>query len=162
MADIPHRHAPWRGQQGFSSVLVIVALVLITSLMAFGLTLTSSAQSSFAQEISSARAQQAAEAGMDWGRYQLKILAVPNCPALQNVAMPAGTLAPFTVTVRCVNNSPPGNFTDGLPPTIRIYTLSVTACVALPAGVVNCPAGQPPFTPRASYVQKSLTAWVER
>lgn len=142
-------------QRGFSSVLVIVAMVLMASLMAFGVTVLSSTQGGYVLELSHVRATQAAQAGLDWGRYQILRPAVPNCPASQNVALP-GSMAPYTVTVRCVNNSPPANFSDGAG-TPRIYTLVVTACLR-PAGAPSCPAA----TNSASYVEKTISAWVER
>jgi MSHA biogenesis protein MshP len=140
-----------RPQRGFSSVLVIVALLLMASLMAFGVTILSSTQGGYALELSHARAKQAAQAGLDWGRYQVLRPAVPNCPVLQNVAMP-GSLSVFTVSVRCANNS----FTEGGVP-LKVYTLSVTACL-LPAGAPSCPA----VSTTSSYVEKTVTTWVER
>lgn len=145
-------------QRGFSSVLVIVAMLLMASLLAFGVTVLSSTQGGYALELSHARATQAALAGLDWGRYQILRPAAPNCPASQNVALP-GSMAPYTVTVRCVNNSPaaaPGTFTDGAT-TLRIYTVTATACLR-PAGAPTCPAA----TNSASYVEKTVSAWVER
>ena len=68
-------------QGGFSSVLVIAAVVLMSSLMVFGITVLTSVQSGYTQELSSARANQAALAGLDWARYQIARPAIPLCPA---------------------------------------------------------------------------------
>jgi MSHA biogenesis protein MshP len=141
-------------QRGFSGVLVIVALVLITSLVGFGVTMLSAVQGGYSQELSSVRATQAARAGLDWARYQVLRPAAANCPALQNVAMPA-SLAPFTVTVSCTASGP---YTEGAA-SVRIYQLSVTACL-LPGGSPNCTAV--PAVVGSDYVEKTLSTWVER
>ncbi|RZI86804.1 MAG: hypothetical protein EOP38_00465 [Rubrivivax sp.] len=142
-----------QAQRGFSGVLVIVALVLISSLVAFGITLMTSVQSGYSQELSSARVKQAAEAGLDWGRYQLKRLPVANCPAVGvNVALPA-SMAPYTVTVVCTSNGLA--YADG-GTAVSIYTLTATAC-RLPQGALSCPAN----TDSPDYVEKTLTTWVE-
>lgn len=144
-------------QGGFSSVLVIAAVVLMSSLMVFGITVLTSVQSGYTQELSSTRANQAALAGLDWARYQIARPAVPLCPASQNVAMP-GTLAPYTVTVRCTDNSPAAGYTEGAT-TVRVYLLEATACT-LPGGAVNCT----PLTTSngADFVKKTLATWAQR
>ncbi len=147
---------PRNPQGGFSGVLVIVALVLLTSLVSFGTTLMTSALGNYGQELNNARSGLAAEAGLEWGRYQIKRLATPNCPANQLVALP-GSLAPYTVTVQCTDENPPGSFTDGALPTVRLYTLRVTAC-RLTGGGANCQSA----IPNADFVQTTLTDWVER
>ncbi len=139
-------------------MLVIAAVVLMSSLMVFGVTVLTSVQSGYTQELSSARANQAALAGLDWARYQVRPgAAVPLCPVSQNVAMP-GTLAPYTVTVRCTDNSPAAGYTEGAT-TVRVYLLEATACT-LPGGAVSCT----PLTTSngADFVKKTLATWVQR
>ena len=58
-------------QRGFSSALMLAVIVLLSSLLAYAVTLTSSAHSGLAQEIAATRALQAARSGLEWGRYRI-------------------------------------------------------------------------------------------
>ncbi len=146
-------------QRGFSGVLAVIALVLMASLAAFGMTLMTSMHSTYAQEVTLARATLAAEAGLDWARYRIKIN--NNCAALQNLALP-NTLALYRVTVRCnrVSPAPANSFPEAgtVPTPPQYYSVTADACIA-PAAGANCPAPGP-FGP--DYVIKTLTTWVER
>ncbi|MES2090082.1 MAG: hypothetical protein V4532_08915 [Pseudomonadota bacterium] len=143
-------------QRGFSGVLAVIALVIMASLTSFGVNLMTSMHSTYAQEVSLAQATLAAEAGLDWARYRIKIN--NNCAALQNLALP-GTLGLYRVTVRCtrVAPAPAISFPEGgtVP---QYYSVTADACIA-PAAGANCPAPAP-FGP--DYVIKTLTTWVER
>ena len=139
-------------QRGVSGVMVIAVLVLLGGLTTFAVGLVTSVQSSYARELSFARATQAAEAGLDWGRWRVTAVAVPTCSASQTLTTLPGTLLPYAVTVRCTLS---GTYLEGLA-TVRIYRLDSTAC-NLPAGGL-CP------NPVASsdYVQASTSVIVER
>lgn len=135
------------GQRGVSGVLVIAALVLLGSLSAFGVSLVGGIHSSLAQEISLARADQAAQAGLEWARFQITRTPVAVCPALQTLVLPA-TLANHRATVRCTLS---GTHTEAAA-TRRTYRVTVTACnAALCPGVAN-----------GDYVERQLVAWVIR
>ncbi len=139
-------------QRGVSGVMVIAVLVLLGGLTAFAVGLVTSVQSSYARELSFARAMQAAEAGLDWGRWRVTAVAVPACSASQTLVTLPGTLLPYAVTVRCTLS---GTYLEG-PATVRMYRLDSTAC-NLPAG------GQCPNSLASSdYVQATASAIVER
>jgi len=140
-----------RGQQGFSVVLVLAIVVMMGGVLAYAATLTSTMHSSQAQEIAAARALQAARAGLEWGRYRIRIGALPNCAAATNLAMPLSS-GNMPVTVRCTA-------TVHLPEAgtpVTTYQLSATAC--LPAAAGSCPnaAGA------GDYVERQVTGMAER
>jgi MSHA biogenesis protein MshP len=140
-------HAGRRSQGGFSGVLVLAALVLMGGMSAYGVSLVTSVHSSFAQELSVARATQAAEAGMEWARFRLTRNPVPVCSALQTLNLPA-TLANYRVTVRCTAT---GVHTEGAV-TVRTYRVTATAC--------NAPAC--PGALSGDYVERQVQGWVQR
>jgi len=136
-----------RSQRGLSGVLVMAALVLMGGMSAYGVSLVTSVHSSFAQELSVARAGQAAEAGMEWARFQITRNAVPTCPALQTLNLPS-TLANYRVSVRCTAT---GIHTEGAA-TVRTYRVTATGC--------NAPVC--PGAPSGGYVERQVQAWVQR
>lgn len=139
-------------QRGVSGVMVIAVLVLLGGLTSFAVGLVTSVQSSYARELSFARATQAAEAGLDWGRWRVTAAAVPTCSASQTLITLPGTLLPYAVTVRCTLS---GTYLEG-PATVRMYQLNSTAC-NLPAGG-QCPNS----VASGDYVQATASAIVER
>ncbi len=143
----PRHTSRRRDAAGLSGVLVLAALVLMASLSAFGVTLVTSVHTSFAQELSVARAAQAAEAGLERARFNLTRTPVPICPAVQTLAMP-GTLAGYSSTVNCTLT---GTHVEG-GATVRTYSVSATGCNA-PA----CPAA-----PGSDYVERRASDWVQR
>lgn len=143
----PRAHSPRHRQVGLSGMLVMAALVLMGSLSAYGVSLVTSVHSRFAQELSVARATQAAEAGMEWARFQLTQPAAPVCPALQTLNLPS-TLAAYRVTVRCTAT---GTHTEGAGG-VRTWRITATGCNA-----VACPGAL-----NADYVERQLQAWVQR
>lgn len=138
---------PRRRQAGLSGMLVMAALVLMGGLSAYGVSLVTSVHSRFAQELSVARAAQAAEAGMEWARFQLTQPATPLCPATQTLALPS-TLSSYRVTVRCVAT---GTHTEGA---ATVNTWRVTA--------IGCNAAACPGALNGDYVERQLQAWVQR
>ena len=139
-------------QRGVSGIMVIAVLVLLSGLSTYAVGLVTSVQDSLARELSFARATQAAQAGLDWGRWRISAGAVPVCSALQSINTLPGTLQPYVVTVRCTASGP---HTEGVA-SVRVYRIDSTACNRAAAG--NCPAA----TASADYVQASTSAWVER
>ncbi len=119
-------------QAGFSVVLMLAVVVLMGSVLAYAATLTSTMHSSQAQEIAAVRALQAARAGLEWGRYRVRIGAVPSCVAATNLVMPLSS-GNMPVTVRCTAT---GAFTEAGTP-VTTYQLSATAC--MPAAAGTCP-----------------------
>lgn len=141
-----------QAQRGVSGVMVIAVLVLLSGLCTYAVGLVTSVQDSQARELSFARATQAAEAGLDWGRFRITGGAAAVCTALQSINTLPGTLQPYVVTVRCTASGP---HTEG-PASVRVYRIDSSACNVAAAGA--CPAA----TAGADYVQASTSAWVER
>ncbi|MES2886443.1 MAG: hypothetical protein V4739_00395 [Pseudomonadota bacterium] len=141
--------------RGASSVLIIAVLVLLGGLSTSVVSLVSSVNNGYAMEITLMRAGQAAESGLDWGRYRLLRNGAPCVDnTAQNIVMP-GSLEPYTVTLRCTTGeaqSPGQN-----PPQMQ-YRLTATACNVPMAGL--CPNTNP--TPGADYVERRSTTIVER
>ena len=143
-----------RDQAGFSALLVIALLVLLSSVTAYAVGMVTSSQAGMAREIAHSRATLAARAGLDWGRFRVQALALPQCSAAQSIATLPGTLGPYRVTVRCLAGAP---LQEGVV-TRRAYRLNATACnVAL--------GGQCPNTGAAAgadYVESSVSMVVVR
>lgn len=139
-------------QRGVSGVMVIAVLVLLGGLTAYTVGLVTSVQSSYARELSYARATQAAEAGLDWGRWRITAAALPACTGTQTLTALPGTLSPYAVTVRCTLS---GTHVEG-PSTVRTYRVDSTACNVPSAG--QCPSA----VASGDYVQASASAIVER
>jgi MSHA biogenesis protein MshP len=140
-----------RHQGGFSVVLVLAIIVLMGGVLAYAATLTSAMHSSQAQEIAAVRALQAARAGLEWGRYRIRIGALPNCAAATNLVMPLSS-GNMPVTVRCIVT---GAFTEaGIP--VTTYQLSATACLPAAAGACPNAAGA------GDYVERQVTGIAER
>jgi MSHA biogenesis protein MshP len=121
------------GQRGFSGVLVIVVLVLLGGISTYAVGLVTSVHSAYARELSHARATQAAEAGLDWGRYRISAGAAATCTAAQSINTLPGTLQPYTVTVRCTASAVLSESGAAL----RAYRISATGCSQPLAGA--CP-----------------------
>ncbi|OFZ68022.1 MAG: hypothetical protein A2Z01_02470 [Betaproteobacteria bacterium RBG_16_58_11] len=89
------------GQSGFALVTAIFILVVLAGLGAAMVSISTAQHTTVAMDIQSARAYQAARAGIEWGAYQT--LKVANaCSASPSTLTFAGTpLASFTATVTC-------------------------------------------------------------
>ncbi len=111
-------------QRGFSLISAIFLLVVIAALGTFAVTLSTTQQQSAALDVMSARAYQAARAGMEWGAYQ--VLQGGTTCANTNATLPAGTLSNtlsgFTVTVACTTST---HSDAGV--TINVYNLTSRA-----------------------------------
>jgi MSHA biogenesis protein MshP len=132
-------------------VLVLAIIVLMGSVLAYAATLTTAMHSSQAQEIAATRALQAARAGLEWGRYRIRIGALPNCAAATNLALPLSS-GNMPVTVRCIST---GAFTEAGTP-VTTYQLTATAC--MPAAAGTCPNA----APTGDYVERQVTGISER
>jgi len=149
---VTHVCSSRRRQRGLSGLLVIAVLVLLGGVSAYAVALVTSVHSGLARDISFARASQAAEAGLDWGRYRVTAGAVATCTAVQSINSLPGTLQPYTVTVLCTATGP--YLESGLP--VRAYRITATACnVPLAGQCPNAAAG-------ADYVERTVTALIVR
>ena len=149
----PAAAMPRRAQRGVSSLLVLALLVTLGSLTVHAVGLVTSALGDDSRALAQARAAEAAAAGVEWGRYRVRVAPLPLCTAAQSITTLPGALQPFTVTVRC---SVSGPYSEGAGP-LRRYRVAATACNQ-PAGGA-CPN---PALPGANYVQHSAVANLER
>ena len=138
-------------QGGFSLVTAIFILVILAGLGASMVTFSTAQHSTVAMDIQSARAYQAARAGIEWGAYAT-LVPVPGVPGFSCASLPAaassytmtftGTqLAGFTTVVTCNSTT----HTEGVN-TVVLSVLNSTAYY----GVANTP----------DYVMRQLSARV--
>lgn len=138
-------------QRGFSVVLMLALIVLVGGMLAYTVSLGSAMQASWAQEIGATRASQAAQAGLEWGRYRIRMGAAANCAAATNLNLPLSSGA-MPVTLRCTLS---GTHIEGAA-TVRTYQLSATAC--RPAAAGSCPNA----AASGDYVEQLATGSAER
>lgn len=147
------RHAA-RRQQGFLIISAVFLLVVLAGLIAYLMTVSTSSQASSAADFNSARAYQAARAGVEWGAYQILRDPVggtfkPACEAgtaSKNLTF-GSALSAFTATVTCTSAS----HTEGAS-TVRSYKIESNGCNE-PAGGGSCPNAA---TASATYVEREL------
>lgn len=139
-----------RRQRGFSVVLMLAVIVLMGGMVAYSVTLASTTGSGVAQDVGVARAAQAAQAGLEWGRYRVQTGVLPSCVAITTLNIPL-TSGPMPVTVRCLLT---GTHLEGGQP-VNTYQLSATACAPAPAGCPNG-AGAP------NYVERTVSGIAQR
>ena len=128
-------------QRGIAIVSAIFILLVLAVLGAFVINITTTQHMSSAQDLLSARAYQAARAGIEWGEYQVTING--SCVASTTLTMPATatTLTAFKVTVLCPTPITVGSQT--------VYRITATAC--------NQGATCPNTTnPNAQYIERQL------
>lgn len=139
-------------QRGLSLIAAIFLIVVMAALAGFAASVYRVQQSGAALDLEGSRVLQAAQAGIDWGAYQVLMLAAPGCAAATNLAFPAATsLVRLAATVGCTSSA----HTEGGNP-VNIYRLTVTACNQPAAGACPNPA------PGPDYVERQLVATVER
>lgn len=144
---------PAHRQRGFSGVMIIAVLVMVGAVVPFAVGLVTSVHDGHARALSHARATQATEAGLDWGRYRVHNGAAATCTALQSINTLPGTLQPYTVSVRCTQSA---SVTEsGV--TVTAYRIVATACNQPLAGA--CPNLA---TGAADYVERTLGTLAHR
>lgn len=162
-----------RVQRGFSIVTAIFLVVVLAALGVFILTVTGVQQSSQSLDVQGVRAYQAARAGIEWAAYQVldpnnaqldplltcdanapAPIPMPACPVSPTHIGPghantlAGSLAPFTVTIQCVQAA---DTTEGNRRVV-VYRVTARACNGITGG--SCLAA----TPFAGYVEREIAA----
>lgn len=142
-----------RRQRGFSGVMIIAVLVMVGAVVPYAVGLVTAVNDGHARALSHARATQAAEAGLDWGRYRIYNGAAATCSALQSINTLPGTLQPYIVSVRCTLSVTVSE--SGL--TLRAYRVVATACNQPLAGA--CPNAA---SMAADYVERTLSTLVHR
>ena len=114
-------------QNGFALVTAIFILVVLAGLGAAMVTISTSQHTTVAMDIQSARAYQAARAGIEWGAYQALQTPLPpgfTCPLLPAAAA-SYILTPFTgftTTVTCSSTA----HSEGAN-TVTMFVLTSTA-----------------------------------
>ena len=142
-----------RRQRGFSALMVIAVLVMVGAVVPFAVGLVTAVHDGHARALSHARATQAAEAGLDWGRWRINNGGAATCSALQSINTLPGTLRPYTVTVRCTLSASVSE--SGV--TVNAYRLAATACNQPLAG--SCPNAA---SSAADYVERSVSTLAQR
>ena len=113
-----------RRQSGFSLVAAIFLIVVLAALGAFAVQVAMTQYQSSNLELLQARAQAAAEAGIEYGANITLRRAVPYClPTTLNLTQ--GALAGFVVKVACTSTT--HQITGGTPTTYTVYSLAATA-----------------------------------
>ena len=138
---------PPRRQQGFLIIAAVFLLVVLAGLVAYLMTVSTTSQAASAADFNSARAYQAARAGIEWGAYQI----LRNgpfkaaCDAATNPLVPAkfdltfglpSTLTAFTATVRCSSSV---NLTEGAVTDLKSYRIESNACNEPTGAGPSCP-----------------------
>lgn len=89
-----------RNERGFALMAALFVLIILTALAAFAVRIATTQQQSVAFDVLIARAQAAADSGIEYGANQA--LRYAQCPVSPVVVNPtAATLNGFTITVTC-------------------------------------------------------------
>jgi MSHA biogenesis protein MshP len=91
-----------RSARGFLIVAAVFLLVVLAGIVAYMMTVSSTSQSASAADFNSARAYQAARAGLEVAAFQ--VLRSSTCTATQNIAFTAN-LSGYTATVTCASSA---------------------------------------------------------
>jgi MSHA biogenesis protein MshP len=142
---------PTSRPQGFTMMSMLFILVALAALGAALASLSQRQQLGSAGELATAKAYQAALAGLEWGSYQvLRTGSQPACFGNRNIAL-ADQLSDFTVTVTCTRTPGAGTVADG-DQQLAFYVVQATACNIASGGA--CPnAG----TTEPTYAERQLS-----
>ena len=120
-----------RRQGGFLIIAAVFLIVVLAALVGYLMTVSTTSQAASAADLNSARAYQAARAGVEWGAYQFLRNSggtfTTNCNTAtetRNITF-GSTLSAFTATVTCTSIGP---ITEGAVATVRAYRLVSNAC----------------------------------
>ena len=119
-----------RRQSGASIITAIILLLLFSGLAAFMASLVSSSNITSAQDVIGARTYQVAQAGVDWGLFQLDpngdTAALPDCFATNTTTLPTVTPG-YAVSVACTRYplAPAISYAEA-GRTIRVFEITAT------------------------------------
>jgi len=126
----PDKHPGERAaaEAGFSLVAAIFLMVVLAALGAFAVQVAMTQYQSATSELLMARAQAAAQAGIEYGANVALQRAVPSCLPTNtlNLTRTAGALAGFVVNVTCTSTTHQ-IYTGATPTNYTVYTLAATA-----------------------------------
>lgn len=156
------RRSGWKGPapHGFTLVSALFLLVVLTALGAALASISLRQHLGSAAEIESARALQAARAGLEWAAFQ--VLRNPAPPAAAPACFAAASFVAaafpdFTITVNCTRTPATGTVSDGAT-TLVFFQLVANACNAPSGGA--CPSSA--AAPDRTYVERQLSWTVMR
>jgi MSHA biogenesis protein MshP len=144
--------------QGFLLPAAVFLVVILSSLAAFLLNISSSQHIGSAQDVIGARAYHAARSGLEWGFYHTLVPPIPEdveCPLEENVPLDTTAFPNMSLTVRCEDVSA-GATEAGEP--VTLYQITATACSEPNSSGLSCPN----LNPGLMYVERKLQAVVER
>jgi len=131
----------------------VFLVVVVGAFVAYLAAQSNVQQTTSLEDFESARAFQAAKAGIEWGAYKIQNGA--NCAGASTTLTFAGTtLAEFTATVTCSSDS----LTEGAN-TVVVYQLTSNACNIPAAGA--CPNGGASANV-GTYVDRELKATIAK
>lgn len=138
-------------QRGFLIMAAVFLVVVVGAFIAYMATQSSVQQTTSAEDVQSARALQAARAGLEWGSYQILI---NNACTATTLTFAGTSLAAFSAAVSCTS----GSATEGAS-TVAVYQLVSTAC--------NIPLGSAPVCPNsgatsATYVERQVSLTISK
>lgn len=135
-------------QRGFAYIAAILILVALSTLAITAVKLSTTQQSTSAQDAMGGYALQAARAGTEWGLYQA--LVNGSCAASQTLDLRG--VQGFAVTVNCAANPfNEGESAPGVSIAKTTYTVTATACNA-----ASCPDNS--LVGKPDYVERKRTA----
>lgn len=144
-----------KAQRGLGAIAAILVLVLLAGLAAAVIRLSSAQQMGGAQEISAARAAQAARAGIEWGLYQAFKGGWSTCAGASQTLDLTADLG-VRVTVSCSHAAfNEGESAPGVAQAVRVYRIDAVAC----NGTGACPdagrAASPTYVERRMQIHAS-------
>jgi MSHA biogenesis protein MshP len=146
------RQAP--ASRGLGAIAALVVLVLLASISAAIVRLGWTQQTTFAQDIDSSRASQTAQAGIQWGLYQVFKGSWTAC-ASPTQTLDLRTQTGFIVTVTCAyTDYNEGESSEGVSKSVRLFTVEATACTTSTA----CPDASSVASP--NYVERRMRVQV--
>lgn len=155
MPSTPERHVRTRG---FGAVAALVVLVILSVLGAAIARLGWTQQIGGAQDLNSARAQQAANAGAEWGLYQALKGTWTTCASVSQTIDLRASMG-VVVTVTCNSATfVEGESGTGDPPiftnrTLRTYLIDAVACNSATSCPDNAMASSVAYVERRRQVQ---------
>ena len=126
----------------------VFLLVVVAAYVAYLAAQSNVQQETTTLDVQSARALQAARAGLEWGAYQILRPVTPSCAGTDTLTFPGTTLADFSAVVSCSASSaiPEGAAS------VVVYQITSTGCNA-----ATCPG-----TPSRVYAERQLSVSISR
>ena len=142
-----------RSEHGFLIIAAVFLLVVLAGLVAYLMTVSTTSQAASAADFNSARAYQAARAGVEWGAY--RILRGAGGAGTFETQCATGSATPrdlsfgtaisgFTATVTCTS----AGLTEGNGVTVTAYRIVSTGC-----NQPTCPTS----TSSSTYVERQVS-----